>query len=240
MLNRIIRGILNRLGGSKQQPAPAPSILDAIAALCQGKANVVFDIGAYHGQYATEAKKRITINSLHCFEPFPESFEVLKKNLEGTSCSAHPIALSDFEGVADFYVNQFNETNSLLPAAKTESQIDDLIQNKAVIQVTVRTLDGFCRSEKIEAIDVLKIDAQGNTLKILEGSKELLKNKAIGLIQCEVEFLEIYKGEALFHQIALYLEQFGYKLYSLYNLHFDVNERLSWADALFYKDAKEN
>lgn len=239
MFNRI-KGILKRLGGNGQQTAQAPSILDAISALRQGKANIVFDIGAYHGQYATEAMKRIIIKTLHCFEPFPESFEVLKNNLKDTACSVHLIALSDFEGVADFYVNQFNETNSLLPAVKTESQIDDLIQNKVVVQVAVRTLDGFCQAEKIEAIDVLKIDAQGNTLKILEGGKELLHKKAIGLIQCEVEFLEIYKGEALFHQIALYLEQFGYKLYSLYNLHFDVNQRLSWADALFFKDAKKN
>jgi FkbM family methyltransferase len=236
MLNRI-RGILYRLGGGRQKSVPAPSILDAIATLCHGKANVVFDIGAYHGQYAAQAMKQIDITALHCFEPFPESFEVLKKNLEGTSCTAHPIALSDFAGVADFYVNQFNETNSLLPAVKTESQIDDLIQNKTVVQVAVRTLDGFCRAQEIEAVDVLKIDAQGNTLKILQGAKELLQKKAFGLIQCEAEFLEIYKDEALFHQIASYLEQFGYKLYSLYNLHFDVNQRLSWADALFYKNA---
>jgi FkbM family methyltransferase len=232
----VLKSYLKQLVFGKPASSQSPTIIEIIKQLSQGKASVVFDIGAHQGNYARELSSQIRIDNCFCFEPFESSFQALHKNLIGDEFQLFQIALSDYEGVSDFYVNSFDETNSLLPSVKTNSSIDDLIAPKSIVSVTVETLDGFCSKKGITAIDLLKIDTQGNTFAVLNGGKNLLKNKMINLIQCEVEFVEIYKQEQLYHKIATFLENYDYQLYSIYNLHFDINNRLSWGDALFIKN----
>lgn len=234
-MRKIINYILRLLGRRREVNKNTPDIFDSIKILCKGKAQIVFDVGAHHGGYATKISNAVNINQCYCFEPFAPSYEVLEKQLTNKQFRTFQIALSDVEGHSDFYSNQFEQTNSLLPAVKTNSSIDSLIANQKTVKVKVETLDNFCATNEINKIDVLKIDTQGNTYSVLNGAKRLLENNAIGIIQCEVEFVEIYKDEPLYHRIAGFLEKYGYQLYSMYDLHFDINNRLSWGDALFIK-----
>jgi FkbM family methyltransferase len=222
------------------QASTASSIIDDVARLINGNAKIVFDVGAHHGRYTSEFLKRIKVEKVICFEPFPDSFLTLNQNLVSSVCSHQQLALSDYTGSADFYINCFDETNSLLRSVITNSEIDRLTAHVRTITVNVDTVENFCRKNSISEIDLLKIDTQGNSFKVLNGALELLMKRAIKLIQCEVEFLEIYEGEQLFHKIASFLEAYGYSLYSLYNIHYDVNGRVSWADALFFHYVTSN
>lgn len=195
----------------------------------------VFDVGACYGRYSLASSRLFLKADIHCFEPFPEAFKILQKNLNGNKFHLNNVAVSNEICKAKFYVNELHETNSLLPSAHTNSIIDKLTKSKSGMMVDVTTLQHYCDMEKINIIDLLKIDVQGNTLNVIKGCFGLLTDGRIKFIQCEVEFLEIYKNQKLFHHIATYLEQYNYHLFSLYNMHFDVNDRLSWADALFYK-----
>lgn len=237
-MKRILGYVYRLFFKKKANKEIAPDIFSDLKTLCNGRAVVVFDIGAHHGDYAKRITNAVTLDYCYCFEPFKTSYEVLKSQLTENKFRKFQIALSDFEGYSDFYANQFDQTNSLLPAVKTNSSIDTLIANQAIVKVKVDTLDNFCDKNEISRIDILKIDTQGNTYGVLNGAKYLLENGLIGIIQCEVEFIEIYKDEQLFHKIAIFLEEYGYELYSLYNLHFDINNRLSWADAIFIKNDK--
>lgn len=233
MVNEIKSFFMKFMFRLKPEGKPATDLFEALSNLSHGKARVVIDVGSHHGNYARRLDSYITIENYFCFEPFAPSFQLLRQNLNSDRFQLFPIALSDHTGVSDFYSNNFEETNSLLPSGKTNSPIDTLTTTNRVVKVNVDTLDRFCSNHKIGQIDILKIDAQGTTFNVLYGARQLLENSAIALIQCEVEFIEIYKNEKLFHKIATLLEEYGYKLYSLYNLHFDIDKRLSWADAIF-------
>ncbi|MDB5120193.1 MAG: methyltransferase FkbM family [Sphingobacteriales bacterium] len=240
-MEAIILKLMNELVAffkKKSQKNDSPDIdrnlLEIIKTLSTGKVSSIFDVGACHGRYSLASSHFFLQADIHCFEPFPEAFDVLKKNLKGDRFHLNNVAVSNKIGNEKFYVNNLHETNSLLPSAHTNSIIDKLIKSKSEIIVGVTTIQDYCDSEKINCIDILKIDAQGNTINVLEGCLDLLVQGRIKFIQCEVEFLEIYQNQKLFHHIATYLEQYNYHLFSLYNLHFDVNDRLSWADALFY------
>lgn len=209
-------------------------IIKIIKNLTSLNIDIVFDIGAHYGRYAKAINQQINNAEIYCFEPFPESFDILKGELNENCYHLFPLAMSDIESIQTFYVNELNETNSLLPSAVTNSEIDNLIVNKTIINVNVDTIKNFCKKEKIDHIDILKIDAQGNTINILKGATEMLQSKSIRIIQCEVEFIEIYKGQSLFHEVTSFLENFDYKLYSLYQIHYDINNRISWADALYF------
>lgn len=231
-----LRGIARAvIGRDDSIGAHERTVFDALKELCDGHATIVFDIGAHHGNYARLLTNHLIVDKCYCFEPFPESYTTLQRNLQGNKFLTFPLAISDVRGTADFYANQFEETNSLLAASVTNSQIDQLLDLREKIKVEVDTVDSFCEQHQVREIDVLKIDTQGNTFQVLKGAETMIRNGRIGIIQCEVEFLEIYKEEKLYHHIAAFLDDCGYKLFSIYNLHFDVKNRLSWGDAIFIK-----
>ena len=60
------------------------------------------------------------------------------------------------------------------------------IKGFSEIDVQTQTLDNFCLSQKIENIDVLKIDTEGNEANVLKGAKKLLLENRIKLIYVEI------------------------------------------------------
>ena len=52
-------------------------------------------------------------------------------------------------------------------------------------EVSVNTLDGFCKKNNISTIDFLKIDVEGNEYKVLLGAQKMIKAGKISFIQFE-------------------------------------------------------
>jgi hypothetical protein len=64
-------------------------------------------------------------------------------------------------------------------------------------------------------------------------------------VHCEVEFLELYRGQPLFAEIDLLLRKAGFRFLDFHNpaRHaFDIDaarqsaDQLGWADAIYFKD----
>ena len=68
---------------------------------------------------------------------------------------------------------EFNEKNCNI----------EFLKSFETIKVKTDLLDNYCE-EKIEKIDILKIDVEGSEIEVLEGSKKMLKN--IKIIQIEI------------------------------------------------------
>ncbi len=195
---------------------------------------IVFDIGAHEGNLTTAMNKEFTHALIYAFEPFPSSYEKLSDLANNSNnINSFPFALSSCTGSSDFFVNKFSETNSLLPSKKVGSVIDDLTSRVDKISIQTLTLNEFCVKHNIEYIDLMKLDTQGSELEVLKGSNKLLEAQAISAIYCEVEFMEMYEGQALFDEIFNYLKQHKYVLYNFYNMNFLENGQLAWADAFF-------
>ena len=79
------------------------------------------------------------------------------------------------------------------------------------------------------------MDVQGFELDVLRGDEHLLRNQKIKFIYCEVEFLEIYKGQTLDEDVIKYLRAFDYVPVYLYNINYS-NENIAWCDVLFEKN----
>jgi FkbM family methyltransferase len=200
---------------------------------------MVFDVGAFVGKYAESVREYFPAATLHCFEPFPESFGKLQRNLAGTAnIFAHPFALSSEKGRVKFYSHQKPGTNSLLP---TDAQGPGwspagALEARGEVEVETTTLDEFCAGQGIDHIDLLKLDTQGAEVKVLRGAQRMLAEKRVDLIFAEVNFVPIYQGQAFFHDVCAQLHPHGFRLFDLYGLRYSPAGQIKWGDALFVRE----
>ena len=203
--------------------------------LKNSEVKIVFDIGAWVGNTAVEYSNYFPNSIVHTFEPFPESFEKLKKKSENfeNRIIANQVAISDKVGQATFYSNLIETTNSLLPSTNTNSKHDYFRNNKKEIKVDTLTIDEYCTKNNINRINIVKMDIQGAELAAMQGATSMLEASKIDIIFCEVNFIAMYENSALFHELVIFLEKFGYRVHNLYGFNSDEHGQLAWGDAIF-------
>lgn len=193
---------------------------------------------------------------VYCFEPSPSEASkigpITSRIAEAPPVRGrvivYPIALGSTTGETTLNVSlRPGATSTLEPNAEILehfradhwSEMAEIVERFAVPCVS---LSDFMGSSHLRYIDFLKLDTQGNELEILAGAKSFLDQ--ISVIRTEVEFLPIYKGQALFHDVAKFLLDKGFELVDIAWSHpcrrFHALDRLPpeayrlvWADAVF-------
>jgi FkbM family methyltransferase len=170
------------------------------------KSNIVlFDVGANAGQYSDGINRIFGKNaSVHAFEPSPTSFANMKKQVyDCVNMTINPFGLSDIERNTVLYCNTLGGTGSTIFEIEKKHGIFGWEHTE---EIELSTLDKYCAKHKIEQIDFLKIDTEGNEYQVLEGGQELLEKKRISIIQFEFgdkmvfskksfrDFYELLKG----------------------------------------------
>lgn len=77
------------------------------------------------------------------------------------------------------------------------------------ITVSAVRLDQWLKENDIESVDLICMDTQGATLKILQGMGDALKQTKYIVTECEVEC--IYEGECLLPELVFYLQGYGFE-----------------------------
>ena len=85
-----------------------------------------------------------------------------------------------------------------------------------VEKVNLSTIDLFCNENKIDKINLLKIDVEGHESQVITGGREtILKSKPMLLVEIEKRHLTHLSMEAIFRQIL----ELGYTGFFLKNGH---------------------
>lgn len=198
---------------------------------------LIFDVGASDGSSIHDFKKIFPASIIHSFEPYPTAYSNLTNTAKQYSdVYTHNLALSDNNLPSIFFVNKSKATNSLLKPVVTNSFIDKHAIPETQIEVKQNTLDNIVLEKNISFIDILKIDVQGGELKVLEGAQNTLSQKKVKYILTEIWFLAGYERQPLYHDIASYLSNFGFKPFGIYNIHYREDGHFLWGDAIFYSD----
>lgn len=195
--------------------------------------SLVFDVGANIGQSAKKFEAAFPKAKIHCFEPVSATFEILEKNMDGhTNVTCHNIALGDSDGQATVYLKDVSFTSSLVkpntPNTITGSE-----------RVEVRTVDEFVSQNKIERIDLLKIDTEGFDLIVLKGSQNILSAGKVPFVLVEVGFQPGDTRHVLFDEVQSYLAPMGYEVFGIYDQHLEWSgeKRLRFANACFSNES---
>lgn len=236
-----IQKLLNRLGYQIRK-YPDDSQRSKIKLFELHNINLVLDVGANQGQYASDLRKMGYKGKIISFEPLSSAFDSLKKNSIGDSAwEIVNIAVGDKDESSSINISSNSFSSSLLEM--NSNHITDAAKHVFYTgkeSVIVKKIDSILsqyvdlNNDKI----FLKLDAQGYEEKILLGASESLKY--IKGIQIEMPLLELYKGQTLFLPLLNNLYGMGYELQGL-ELGFQnpVTMRLYEMDGILFKKPNE-
>jgi len=143
--------------------------------------NVVVDIGGYIGMSSTGFLLNNLFDKAISFEPSPENFRLLEKNIQlnglESRLEAYNIALSDKKGVLEFELSTKNYGDNRIRKSSNNGSYGE--QNRAVIEVEANTFDAFVdENPEIDQdkIKLLWMDIQGHEGLFLQGAQNFIKS----------------------------------------------------------------
>ena len=165
----------------------------------------VIDVGANIGISSVAIAKRIRrAGRLHCFEPVPEYFDILRDNVSSNrlkNVKAYELAVTDRVGRAPFYEN---ETSSGIVFEEGARKLE----------VSTTSIDRFLYHEKIERIDLINMDCEGSELLVLKGAKETLRNNKVKVF-CEIHHDFLKRLDQSVGDIVQYLQGLEFQVESV-------------------------
>lgn len=202
----------------------------------------LIDVGA-RGGLNNNWRKAKRFLSLIGFEPDARAFEDLKKNSAASEVYINS-ALDKEKKKIDFYHTKQGGLSSIFrPRYDFLKQFPEW-ERFAVSEITkeeVDSLDSQLEKHRLEDIDFIKLDTQGNELYILEGAGVALSN-VFGL-EVEVEFSQMYEGQPLFSDLDKFIRNLGFQLFDLRPCYWKRKEgkrygglkgQLIFAEALYF------
>lgn len=192
---------------------------------------VILDVGANRGQSAQRYLKLFPGCRIHSFEPFKESYDILKQ-IQYDNLSTYQYGLSDRNEIQTFYLNGASPTNSLLKIDERAPDVwGDLaaLRAKSITTCEFRTLDWFLETHDLNNVNFMKLDVQGAEFKVLNGATKALKEKKIGLVQIEFLFVPTYQEQKSFDYYIEFFKRYNYQLSMITDI-----ERMG--DAVFQAD----
>ena len=146
---------------------------------------VFVDVGANIGYLSAVAADLVgPTGQVHAFEPVPEYFEKLRRlaalnpqySIQLNACAA-----GEAFGAQQIYVAREPGQSTLVPSYKSDAEI------ASSRTVAVVRLDAYLAERKIARVNLIKIDAEGFELPILQGTRRYLETQPHRpMIICEI------------------------------------------------------
>lgn len=216
-MKKTIRKIARSVGIEITRYRPSNSVVAQLAkALEVADTNVVFDIGANEGQFASEIREYGFNGKIVSFEPLTSAYKKLI-----TLASPDPnwevydqLAIGDQDGEIEIHISGNSVSSSVLPMLESHSSA---AVGSAYIdseRVPIARLDSVAKQYMTSESNLfIKIDTQGFEWQVLDGAHETLQ-QARGVL-CELSLIPLYDGQRLWRDIVDRLDVEGFMLWAL-------------------------
>lgn len=166
---------------------------------------IIFDVGANIGTIGLWLAKIFNLGKIYCFEPQRQVFYQLCGNISLNNLyniEAFNVALSNNETYIKVKEPNYFENNDFGTFSLVQKVINTT--NNDLI-VPTNTIDNFVKIHQINNLNLLKIDAEGMDLLVLDGAKETIDMFA------PVIYIEHYDNKvSRLEEITNFLSDFNY------------------------------
>ena len=124
----------------------------------------IIDVGANIGNHSLFFSEFLEHDIIHSFEPHPDNFELLQKNMDGRKAKLYQTALSEKKGEMVLYNSDSSNNGGFSLHHQPRSFV---VYDK----IDVTTLDSY----KLKNISMIKIDVEGHEDGVLKGAVNTIK-----------------------------------------------------------------
>jgi FkbM family methyltransferase len=176
--------------------------------------SVFLDVGANAGIFSLVASRACPEGRIFAIEPTRKTFDLLRQNIDlngAGNVTPVRVALGNYTGEATLNVNVRGKDG--LNTLGKPSHPGCEPAGTEVVPIT--TLDELLKSNGVNRVDVMKVDAEGAELFIFEGAKNLLQRPDAPVILYEA-FTFLTRGFD-YHPVEILwlLEQWGFSFFTL-------------------------
>jgi FkbM family methyltransferase len=184
LLQSLLRPFGLRLSRLRNERGPdyGASVLFATLQRFGFSPRLVLDIGANHGNWTRTALKYFPQAQYVLVEPQGQ-LQVHVQDLMDAGYKIRWVSagVADRSGVLPFFVSLRDDSSSFLPP-DSQSQTGVVSEN----MVPVETLDALLSKYNLPVPDMVKIDAEGFDLKVLQGASRLIGKTDVFLLEASV------------------------------------------------------
>lgn len=183
----------------------------------------VFDVGANIGWYTNHIASLLENGKIYAFEPIPETYQNLGKNVELNrfkNCIIENFAFSDKRDKIKFFYSP-----TMASAASSANIMNS--ENMQELECITDTIDNYVLNNKIKKIDFIKCDVEGAEFMVFKGAKNTIDSHHPIVFS---EMLRKWSAKFNYHpnDIIKFFSELGYNCYvtndNRLNLFIEVNE----------------
>jgi len=171
---------------------------------------VIFDIGAYIGEWSFLMHRAFPQAQIFMFEPQPNCKpEIMAKNIPNATLI--PCAVSSAKGPAKLHT-----CDHAAYIASLHPRLDSYFKKNQFIDIEVNTvtIDDMVKEHALERIDFLKMDIEGHELEALKGAAKSLEHGVILALSFEFGSGNI-NSRTYFRDFFELLNSYNYAIYRI-------------------------
>lgn len=215
--NRFVKAIFRQMGLEVHKySALASPTAQIVCSLKKFGIDLILDVGANQGQFASGLRDGGYSGGIISFEPLSEAHRILHDlSKKDAQWRVHPrCALGDSNGEVEINISENSVSSSILPmlAYHKEAAPGSIYRGRE--SVPIATLDSVASGYiNNSSTTFLKIDTQGFEWQVLDGARATLPN--VRGILLELSLVPLYEGQRLWREINSRLEGEGFVLWAL-------------------------
>lgn len=189
--------------------------------------NTVLDIGCHKAGYLYFMQQKVGKNgSVVAFEPQSILYHYIvkiKNICNWNNVAVEHLALSDAKEVVTLFIPSNKKSKASSPGATIVKQ-NNTSNIDLTEEIETETLDNYCNKNNLQP-HLLKIDVEGNELKVFVGGVETIKKyKPKIIVECEARHV----GKEKVIETFKYLLQMGYKGFFLMDVDLIALEKFDF------------
>ncbi|MEL7255755.1 MAG: FkbM family methyltransferase [Pseudomonadota bacterium] len=215
----------SKLFGKKSKMDPTRRMFSTLKALGYTPGHII-DIGGNRGDWTRKALEAYPSANVTVFEPQTSLATYHTDIAAKANVEIVYAGVGDQDGEASFTIHDRDDSSSFL---YSEEQATDKGFARETIQI--HTLDSFTKTAKFGAPNMIKIDAEGIDLQVLDGAVETLKNVDVFLIEATIANKD-YPNTVL--EVLKKADALGFKLFDITDLNRTPERGVLWLVELVF------
>lgn len=180
----------------------------------------IVDIGANHGDWSRAALSVFPNAKISIFEPQARLGRYLGDLERNPNISIFYKGVGDFDGRLPFTLHDRDDSCSFVYASE-----DAKLRGFDQVDIEICRLDSIMAAHSFGPPDLVKIDAEGLDLQVLDGANNSLKSVEIVLVEASVANRD-YPNSVL--AVVNKMDLLGYRLFDITDINRTPKRRILW------------